>query len=101
MNNQKNQSEEVTATPAPLQTGDKQAPQEPVFDLKQQRMLQQVSEDASSKVGHFKKAYGGSSLRAAITAKCLECVCFETSFIRDCTATGCPLWTQRPYQEVA
>lgn len=69
-----------------------------VFDAKQAKMLQQVQEDFPSKANHFKKAYGGS-LRAAITAKCLECVWGETRAIRECTATSCPLHACRPYQE--
>lgn len=69
-----------------------------VFDAKQQKMLQQVSEDYPSKLNHFRKAYEGS-LRSAITAKCLECVWGDTAAIRECTATACPLYAQRPYQE--
>jgi hypothetical protein len=99
MKNRTNYTLEAEATSAPLQIGDKQAPEEPVFDLKQQRMLQEVSDVTPSKIGHFKNAYCGS-LRSAITAKCLECVCFEANAIRDCTATGCPLYVQRPYQKV-
>ena len=71
-----------------------------VFDVKQQNMLRQVSEDAPSKLNHFKKAYVQKSLRSAITAKCLECVGFESAEVRRCAATACPLWAVRPYQEV-
>jgi len=70
----------------------------PVFDAKQQKMLQQASEDFPSKSNHFRKAYSGS-LRSAITAKCVECVWGETKAIRECAATACPLWKVRSYQE--
>jgi len=76
----------------------KRKPEQPVFDAKQQEMLQQVAEDFPSKLNHFKKAYGGS-LRSAINAKCLECVWGETKAIRECKATACPLYALRPYQE--
>ncbi len=91
-----------TENPTPtLQAGAKQASQEPVFDPQQERMLQQAEKDFPSKLGHFRKAYEGRSLRSAITAKCLDCDCGNTKAIRECAATGCPLWTQRPYQEAA
>jgi len=41
------------------------------------------------------------SCRAAITAKCYECVGSEGNFrevIRTCTSNKCPLYTLRPYQ---
>jgi hypothetical protein len=62
-------------------------------------MLKQVSEDFPSKLNHFRKAYG-NSLRSAVTAKCVECCWGDTKAIRECTAYACPLWNQRPYQEV-
>lgn len=76
----------------------KRAPEPPVLTPRQQKMLQQVSEDFPSKLNHFRKAYRGS-LRSAITAKCLECLWGETKAIRECTATACPLHAARPYQE--
>jgi len=78
---------------------EKRRPNGHIFDPKQQRMLEQVSEDFPGKLNHFCKAYGGS-LRSAITAKCIECVWGETAAIRECTATGCPLHAVRSYQEV-
>lgn len=67
---------------------------------KRQFMLQQVEGDFPSKLNHFKKAYRGS-LRSAITSKCIECVWSgDGKAIRECTAYGCPLWEQRPFQEV-
>jgi hypothetical protein len=52
----------------------------------------------------FTKALQGSSLRAAVTAKCLECCAFERresgiDRIKDCTSQACPLYPKRPYQQ--
>lgn len=72
----------------------------PVLTPRQQAMLQEVAEDHPSKLNVFRKAYSGFSLRAAITAKCLECTSCETKAIRDCAGTACPLHNVRPYKEV-
>jgi len=71
-----------------------------VLTLRQQAMLKEVSEDHSSKLNVFRKAYEGFSLRAAITAKCLECTSCDVKTIRECAGTACPLANVRPYQEV-
>lgn len=63
-------------------------------------MLQQVSEDAPSKLGVFKSVYASTaSPRQAIKAKCLECCWMDVAGIRECTGTACPLWGFRPYQQ--
>lgn len=63
-------------------------------------MLQQVSEDAPSKLGVFKSVYASTaSPRQAIKAKCLECCWMDVAGIRECTGTACPLWGFRPYQK--
>ena len=77
----------------------KRSPDSHVFTPKQLNMLQQVSEAMPSKLSQFKAAYVGMSRKAAINAKCLECVSGDTKAIRECTATSCPLWNTRPYQE--
>lgn len=46
----------------------------------------------------YDKAVRGKSLRAAINAQCLECVCWQIREIRNCTGLACPLYTVRPYQ---
>jgi hypothetical protein len=74
-------------------------PEQYEIDAKRELRLQGVSEDYPSKLGHFKKAYGGS-LRSAITAQCIQCCSGDTAAIRECTAFACPLWEQRPYSEV-
>ena len=50
--------------------------------------------------GNYKKAVGigqNPSKAEAIKAKCLDCVNWERTEVRDCTAKNCPLWTHRPY----
>lgn len=73
--------------------------QGPNIDARRALVLAQVQTDGPSFTGLFKRAFDGSSLRAAISAKCAECCWLDRSAIRDCTATNCPLWTVRPYQE--
>ena len=46
----------------------------------------------------YDKAIKGKSLRAAINAFCLECVCWQIEEIRKCTDLACPLYAVRPYQ---
>jgi len=92
--------EENQSTGGELQkSAQKRGSLEPVFNPQQSNMLQQVSEDFPSKIGHFHRAFGGVP-RSAITAKCIECVWGDTAAIRECPATACPLYAQRPYREV-
>jgi hypothetical protein len=49
--------------------------------------------------GTYRKAVEGKSLRAAINAQCLECVCWQREEVRLCTDSGCPLFAVRPYQD--
>ncbi len=58
---------------------------------RQQERLLQVKRDAPSCVKTFEKAYVGRSKQAAIKSFCLECIGFERSEIRNCTAPACPL----------
>ena len=36
------------------------------------------------------------TLKNAIAAKCLDCVCCQPKEIIRCQITGCPLWDKRP-----
>lgn len=65
----------------------------------QQRVISDLQKYAPSKIGAFKAAFTGKSLRSAINAKCLDCVGFTSGEVRECKAWGCPLWLVRPYQE--
>lgn len=49
--------------------------------------------------GIYDKALTGKSLRAAVNAFCLECVCWQREEVRLCPSTPCPLWLYRPYRE--
>ena len=46
----------------------------------------------------YDRAVKGKSLRAAINAQCLECVCWQIDEVRNCTDVACPLYAVRPYQ---
>jgi len=67
-------------------------------DPKRLERLAAVSKDGPSKLGAFRRAYSSKSLRAAVSAFCLECLWLDPAAIRGCTATACPLWNVRPYQ---
>ena len=47
---------------------------------------------------NYDRAVEGKSLRAAINAQCLDCVCGQVEEIRHCTDSACPLFAVRPYQ---
>lgn len=46
----------------------------------------------------YRKAMGGRSLRAAVTAKCQDCSNWQRAEIRDCLVVTCSLWPYRPYR---
>ena len=46
----------------------------------------------------YDRATEGKSLRAAVNAQCLECVCWRTKEVRDCTDLASPPYAVRPYQ---
>lgn len=80
----------------PLQT----PPQGEYSDPKRNLMIKQVSEDAPSKLGVFKRVYASTAApRMAIKAMCLQCCWMDVAGIRECTGTACPLWGFRPYQQ--
>jgi len=47
----------------------------------------------------YDKAMHGKSLRSAVKAFCLECVCWQKEEVRACTDYACPLYPYRPYKE--
>ncbi len=47
---------------------------------------------------NYDKALTGKSLKAAIKAHCLDCMCWERAEVRDCTVVSCSLWLYRPYR---
>jgi hypothetical protein len=44
----------------------------------------------------YDKAMSGKSLRAAVTAKCQDCMCWQGTEIRQCDIVICPLHPYRP-----
>jgi hypothetical protein len=71
---------------------------ERILTAKQRETLKSVSEDGSSSLKTFKKAYSALSPATGIKAKCLERVWLDREAIRTCNASECPLWPYRPYQ---
>ena len=47
---------------------------------------------------NYDKAMKGRSMKAAIKAFCLECVCWQKEEVRLCTDIGCSLYPYRPYK---
>lgn len=69
-------------------------------DPKRAKRLLAISTDAPSKLALFRRVYDAkASPRECVKAFCLECVWMDEFAIRGCTATACPLWNLRPYQQ--
>lgn len=53
--------------------------------------------------GKFRKqwdrAIAKKSMRAAVDAKCADCMCWQNSEIKRCDIITCPLWQYRPLQD--
>ena len=45
------------------------------------------------------KAIAKKSMRAAIDAKCQDCMCWQQTEIKQCDIVTCPLWQYRPLQD--
>jgi hypothetical protein len=45
----------------------------------------------------YDKAMSGRDPRAAIAAKCLDCMYWQRSRITECPIVCCPLWPYRPF----
>ena len=67
-------------------------------EKRQQRIAERKAQMPRAYKATYDKAVKGKSLRAAINAQCLECVCWQIDEVRNCTDLGCPLYTVRPYQ---
>ena len=74
------------------------APYDPAMSLAERQNLERVSRYAPKRIGIFRRAYGGKSLRAAATAKCIECNAWQPAEVARCGIEGCPLWRYRPHQ---
>lgn len=62
----------------------------------QQKTLQTVPEYLKPT---FIRAYGAGSRSAAIKAFCSACVGHVRKDVTNCSATGCPLYPYRPWQD--
>ena len=45
----------------------------------------------------YDKAMSGRNPKAGIAAKCLDCMNWQRTRIKDCPIVYCPLWPYRPY----
>lgn len=45
------------------------------------------------------KAISKKSMRAAVDAKCQDCICWQNTEIKRCEIITCPLWQYRPQQD--
>ena len=45
------------------------------------------------------KALQRKSMKAAVTAKCQDCMGWQNPEVRDCDVVTCPLWQYRPFRE--
>lgn len=45
------------------------------------------------------KALQRKSMRAAVDAKCQDCMCWQNTEVRECIIVICPLWQYRPFNE--
>ena len=43
------------------------------------------------------KALQRKGMRAAVTAKCQDCMCWQNTEVRLCNIVTCPLWQYRPF----
>ncbi len=52
--------------------------------------------------GSFRRVWGKAitkkSMRAAVNAKCQDCMCWQGAEVRRCDIITCPLWQYRPNQ---
>ena len=62
-----------------------------------------IAKRRGSMPGRFRKMYdkamNGRSRRAAIFAKCYECLGWEVGRETDCTSPECPLYRYRPFAD--
>lgn len=68
------------------------------FERRQAKIAERRAQIPRSYRATYDRAVKGRSLRAAINAQCLECVCWQRKEITLCTDLACPLYAVRPYQ---
>lgn len=73
-------------------------PQIDVEKMLKAKVAQGKAKDYSAITPAEKAQQNPRSLRAAINAKCHDCVCFQKREVTRCVMTDCPLWKLRPWQ---
>jgi len=71
----------------------------PLDPARREAIARQKSQMPRRFQGIYDRAVKGKSLRAAVNAFCLECVCYQIKEVRNCTDQGCSLYAVRPYQK--
>ena len=67
---------------------------------KQEQITKRREQTPNRCKGFYDKAMRGRSLKMAVKAFCLECVCWQKEEIKNCTDVACPLYPYKPYQEI-
>ena len=94
------ESAQVALSPSRAEKPSEKILEQPkIHSAERQRILGEVLKHCSGKLRQFESAYTGKSRKNAITAKCLDCCCYQQEEVRLCQATECPLWEYRPYKE--
>lgn len=68
--------------------------------LLEQRRRYRESIPAVGRAGHerrYDKAMSGRDPKTAIAAKCLDCMCWQRTRVKECPIVWCPLWPYRPF----
>ena len=66
--------------------------------LRQEKITERRAQIPRAYKATYDKVVKGKSLRAAVNAQCLECVCWQRREVTLCTDLACPLFAVRPYQ---
>ena len=66
-------------------------------NLTHPKIVQKLKDMPANYRRTYRDAMSGNSLRAAVKAFCVECVCYQRDEVTLCTAADCPLY--RPYQK--
>jgi hypothetical protein len=71
-----------------------------IIKVQERRRQYRASIPGAGKASYQKKydkAMSGRDLKAAIAAKCLDCMYWQRSRITECPVVCCPLWPYRPF----
>lgn len=89
------QATEHNERPLAGSSGEERA--EDVSDIVRQRRDAYLAQVPRKYRGHYRRAYAGRSLRAAVVAKCLDCTNWQRKEVALCPCVDCPLYPYRPY----